>query len=194
MNSESPRRPIWRLNQGAFERLLLTLSPDRDAAGEEYLRLRRNLVRFFETRGFAVADEAADDVLNRLARKLESGDAIENISTYALGVARMVVLELRKSPLSKITSGIPENIEAKTDSEHNEKENTMKCLDHCLNALPEENRDLILKYYQGEKREKIESRQRLAGQMGIAQNALRNRAVRLRDKLELCISDCMKQH
>jgi len=195
MNSASPPRPIWRLNQEAFERLLRELAPDREEAGELYLRLRRNVVRFFEARGFAsVADEAADDVLNRLARKLEENQKLENLSTYALGVARMVVLELRKSPLSKTTNAVPDDIASERKTEEQPDEAALNCLDRCLDNLSTENRDLIISYYQGEKRTKIETRKRLADSLGIAQNALRNRAVRLRDKLEACVSNCISQN
>lgn len=182
----------WQLTQTAFDRLLLSLSADRDTAAEKYLLLKNNLNRFFAVRGFANAEDAADEVLNRLARKLESGETLENPNTYALGIARMVTLEIRKMPAYSTTDEIPEISVMPTDSESQEREEKLKCLEKCLSLLPAENRQIIVGYYQGEKREKIENRQKLADNLGIPQNALRNRAVRLRDKLEDCISDCLK--
>ncbi len=67
------------------------------------------------------------------------------------------------------------------------------CLTHCLGKLPDEGRDLIVRYYQGEKGSKIENRRQLAEDMGIPLQALRSRAVRLREKLETCMSVCMRK-
>jgi DNA-directed RNA polymerase specialized sigma24 family protein len=186
-------RISWQLTETAFERLLAALAEDRATAGEKYLLLRKNLVRFFESRGFSVGDDAADEVLNRLARKLEFGEIIENVNTYALGIARMLALELRKSLLHKTSDEIPEIAAAPFDAEAGEKEQKLKCLENCLGELSAENREIIVGYYRGEKREKIENRTRLAENLKIPQNALRNRAVRLRDKLEFCITDCLRK-
>lgn len=183
----------WQLTENAFERLLAALGEDRETAALEYLRLKNNLTRFFETRGFQTAEEAADEVLNRLARKSEAGEIYENVSTYALGIARMLALELRKSPLEKTSNDIPEIAVAAFDGAAEEREEKLGCLNHCLSELTNDNRRIIISYYQGEKREKIENRIRLAQDLDVPQNALRNRAVRLRDKLETCISHCLKK-
>lgn len=183
----------WQLTREAFDALLLNLDADRTKAGEKYLRLRKNLVRFFETRGIVQAEEAADETLNRLARKLDGGEQFENINSYALGVARYLALELRKSPAQKTVGELPEIGVSPFDAECEEKEIKLNCLDNCLKDLPSENREIIVGYYRGEKREKIENRHRLAESLQIPQNALRNRAVRLRDKLESCIRDCLRK-
>jgi RNA polymerase sigma factor (sigma-70 family) len=189
--SETATKTRWQLTQTAFDRLLAALAPSREEASEKYLSLRKNLARFFEARGFQTAEDAADEVMNRLARKLETSDQIENINTYALGVARMLALELHKSPARKTTDIIPEISVSPIDKEREQKEENLKCLEKCLRQLSDENRQIIVGYYQGEKREKIENRQKLADALGIPNNALRNRAVRLRDKLEVCLTDCL---
>ena len=183
----------WQLTQTAFDALLLNLDSNRADAGEKYLRLRKNLVRFFETRGIASAEEAADETLNRLARKLDGGEQFENVNSYALGIARMLALELRKSPAQKTSNELPEIGVSPFDAECEEKEIKLSCLDDCLKNLPPENREIIVGYYQGERREKIENRERIAAKLDIPNNALRNRAVRLRDKLESCIKDCLRK-
>jgi DNA-directed RNA polymerase specialized sigma24 family protein len=68
----------------------------------------------------------------------------------------------------------------------------MKCFDECLESLPPESRQLIIDYYQEERRAKIELRQQLADQLRIPVNALRIRAHRIRMSLERCISTCMQ--
>ncbi len=193
MKPEGALRVKWQLTQDAFDKLLAALGSNREEAGEKYLLLRKNLTRFFETRGFQTAEDAADEVLNRLARKLESGEQLENPNTYALGIARMLALELRKLPKQTNTEEMPEIGVAAFDEEQAEKERKLQCLEKCLRELPAENREIIVGYYQGEKRKKIENRQKLADDLKIPNNALRNRAVRLRDKLEICITDCLRE-
>lgn len=181
----------WQLTQEAFDKLLSALASNREEAGEKYLLLKKNLVRFFETRGLLSSEDLADEVINRLAKKLESGEELETPNIYAIGIARMVVLEARKKPQE--IDELPEISVLPNDEQQNEKEEKLKCLETCLHELPAENRQIIVGYYQGEKRTKIENRQKLANDLGIPQNALRNRAVRLRDKLESCITSCLRK-
>lgn len=190
--SEIATKTKWQLTQAAFDRLLAAFSSNREEAGEKYLLLRNNLVNFFEVRGISRAEEAADEVLNRLARKLEGGENLENPRTYALGIARMVALEFRRIPEQTADEELPEVETSSFDNETEETEGKLKCLEKCLHELTSENRQIIVGYYQGEKREKIENRQKLADNLGIPQTALRNRAVRLRDKLEGCITNCLR--
>ena len=186
-------QPKWSLTATAFDKLLSCLDTDREKSGEKYLLLRRNLVRFFEGRGLSEADEAADEVCNRLARKLDADERIENINQYAYGVARMLALEFYKKQTrqQKALSELPKNEIFPTETD--ETESWLECLHSCLNDLPAESRELILTYYRGDGRKKIENRQKLAEKLGIPQNALRNRAVRLRDKLKILIVKNLKR-
>jgi DNA-directed RNA polymerase specialized sigma24 family protein len=186
-------REKWKLTQQAFDKLLAALAFDRNEAGEKYLNLRKNLIRFFEARQVSTAEDAADEVINRLARKLENGEEFENINTYALGVARIVSLEISKSPDRKTSNELPEIGVSPFDKDTEEREEKLNCLEKCLRELSAENCQIIIGYYRGERREKIENRQKLADDLGIPNNALRSRAVRLRDKLEICITDCLKK-
>ncbi len=183
----------WNLTATAFGKFLLCLDTNREKSGEKYLLLRRNLVRFFEGRGFSEAEEAADEVCNRLARKLDAGEEIENVNQYAYGVARYLVLELYKEQTRRqqALNKLPEDEFFPT--ERDETELRLECLNRCLCDLSAENRELILTYYQGDGREKIENRRVLAEKLGIPQNALRNRAVRLRDKLKILVVRNLKK-
>jgi hypothetical protein len=53
------------------------------------------------------------------------------------------------------------------------------------------NREIILSYYQDERRAKIDRRKRLAEQLKISLDALRIRAHRIRKGLEKCIASCL---
>jgi RNA polymerase sigma factor (sigma-70 family) len=197
------RQPKWNLTETAFDKLLSCLAEDdgsssacdRERAGERYLLLRRNLVRFFEGRAVGgEAEEAADEVCNRLARKLEAGERFENINQFAYGVARLLALELYKTRAraERALNDLPTQETATPDEEEDENKFQLERLTRCLSELPEESRALILTYYSGDGRKKIENRRQLAEKLGIPQNALRSRAVRLRDKLKILVAGNLK--
>jgi hypothetical protein len=56
-----------------------------------------------------------------------------------------------------------------------------------MQSLTPEERFLIVRYYQGTQRSKIENRRALAANLGLTMNALSIRACRIREKLERCM-------
>jgi hypothetical protein len=52
---------------------------------------------------------------------------------------------------------------------------------------------LVLEYYRQERKAKIDHRKLLAAELGIAVNALRIRAHRIRRSLEQCVHTCLEQ-
>jgi DNA-directed RNA polymerase specialized sigma24 family protein len=189
----APPRRRWALTQEAFDKLLATLGPDRESAGSKYLEVRSNLIRFFEWRGCAFPEDHADETINRVAKRVAEGEEIRNPTSYFLGAARMLLLEIHKER-AKERQALSELANAETASyEFEELEPRVECLERCLASLSTENRELILQYYHGEKGEKIETRKRLSERFGMQINALRMRAVRLRERLLLCVSDCLKK-
>lgn len=77
-----------------------------------------------------------------------------------------------------------------SNDEAEEKEKRLDCLEKCVGKLDAQTREMIIGYYHGEERAKIENRRRLAEKFGISQNALTIRACRVREKLEKCVKDC----
>ena len=185
------------LTQESFAALLLFLDADRERAGEKYEDLRRTLIRFFEWRGAPFPEDHADETLSRVGHKLSEGIQIRNISNYCYEVARLVLLETLKShdkrrqPLESVQSELVTL--ADTLGENEEREARLACLDDCLRSLPHENSELILEYYRYEERGKIERRKALAERFGLRREALANRVQRLRDKLQYCVSACVKK-
>src|SRR5215510_14316765 len=90
---DSLSRRKWVLTQEAFDRLLASLGEDREVAGERYVEIRKNLVRFFEWRGSAFPEDHADETINRIAKRISDGEEIRNPGSYCLGVARLLLLE-----------------------------------------------------------------------------------------------------
>jgi DNA-directed RNA polymerase specialized sigma24 family protein len=70
-------------------------------------------------------------------------------------------------------------------------EQTQQCLERCLGALDAGQRAFILRYYQGDQSQRIANRKAMAHELGLDLNALRNRALRLRERLEKCVRECL---
>jgi DNA-directed RNA polymerase specialized sigma24 family protein len=190
---DNPSVSEWSLTEEAFARFLALLDPDTERAGEKYEKLRLTLMKFFDWRGAHFPEECADETFNRVAKKIESGEIVHDITTYCHGVARMIFLESIRRPEHKRVS-LDALASIGTASSAPEETNPQRdCLDHCLGSLPEEARQLILEYYESEKRGKIDNRLSLAEKLGIPLNALRSRAQRVRAKLEQCVNRCTKR-
>ena len=177
------------LTAGAFASLLTRLGPDAERAGSAYEHLRRALVSFFAWRGAATPEDCADETLDRLAARLDDGVAVEDVPRFARGIARMVLLEHWRRPDAR---SVPlDELPSAPAMEAPEDEALPRCLDRCLDELARDGRDLILEYYGGDGRRRIDRRKRMAQALGASESALRSRAQRLRDQLERCITRCM---
>jgi DNA-directed RNA polymerase specialized sigma24 family protein len=179
----------WEFTATAFERLLARLDADPDRAAEAYEVLRQTLTRFFDWRGAHFPDECADEAINRLARRLDEGAEVEDPRGYALGIARLVLMERSRSPQLR-QDELDEQTPAPPPARTDDRPHLHDCLDNCLAALPAESRTLILEYYQDQRRLKIDRRVRLATDLGLTAQALRSRAQRVRDRLERCVRGC----
>ena len=169
-----------------FEGFLDWLSPERDRAGEEYERLRFRLCTFFSQRQCGFADELADETINRVILK-SSEEKIENKIAYCYGVARNVYREsLRKDrphlDIDEVT------VAAKTPEEPSF---SRECLDKCLEKLSPDNRNLLLDYFSEAKLAKIQLHRRISEGLQTTQTALRMRVMRTKQKLKVCVQECM---
>jgi DNA-directed RNA polymerase specialized sigma24 family protein len=195
----------WVLSQDAFDMLLNRLDADRERAAERYEHIRRALILFFECRGSTSAEDHADTTINRAARRLLEGQDIrtENPVSYFYGIARNVLKEtwdasahtparLDGAPLAARMAVDPHR-EWEQAAERRRRERRIECLERCLAELSADARQLIADYYQGETRTKIDNRRRLAERLAIPINALRIRALRLRERLERCVVACMER-
>jgi DNA-directed RNA polymerase specialized sigma24 family protein len=193
MDSTSPKK-AWVLDQAAFDKLLANLDADRERAGQTYEDIRGKLVRFFEWRGSVFPEDHADEVINRVARKIDEGEPIRDFKNFVYGVARLFFLETlkeqNKEALALEQLSQPQ-MNYKPDEDESEPQHG--CLAMCLRQLTAENRELIIQYYRKERGAKIDNRKALAQQLRIPLNALRIRAHRIRTKIEDCINDCLRQ-
>jgi DNA-directed RNA polymerase specialized sigma24 family protein len=188
----------WVLSQTGFDALLGWLDEDRDRAGRKYETVRLRLIKIFNCRGCSDAEELADETINRVIARIDNiaehyeGEPL----AYFYGVSQKVHLEyLRKTKLWQVDAAGDEvkDVPAPFAMRADEVDTEYECLERCLEHLPEDNRKLVLNYYQHERQAKIDHRKQLAAQMGIAVNALRIRAHRIRVALEECVHDCLQQ-
>ena len=177
----------WVLTPESFDALLAWLDSDRNKAGQKYEEIRRRLIKLFTCRGCPEAEDLADETINRVIKRLPeieeqfTGEQIR----YFYGVANKVHLESlrRKPPVPPPVSPPDEELSAE-----------IECLEKCISELRNEHRVLVIEYYQEDKRAKIDHRKKLAEKLGIAANALRIRAYRIRASLEICLRECLSEN
>lgn len=191
-NGPFPTKPRG-LTQENFEALLAQLDADRERAAERYEVIRRKLVRLFEWRGCDTPEDLADETFDRVARRLREGVALRSGEPYGYfcGVAHLVYKEvLRQSSRQRLAleSGgwPPPECPPEVENAH------LDCLRRCLDRLTLDERNLVLRYHQGENNN-ILNRQALARELGIQLNALRIRVHRIRRKLEDCAHECLRR-
>jgi DNA-directed RNA polymerase specialized sigma24 family protein len=181
----------WSLTADALDKLLGSLDSDRDHAAHIYEEIRSQLVRIFIWRGCPYPEDYADETINRVAHKLADGERLADLPTYFFGVARMLVKEfhrkqqIEREALQKLSHATNFLTQSETT------ELRISCLERCLGEQPENAREMILAYYHGAKRAKIDNRKLLAKRLKVSLNTLRMQALRLRDKLESCVNECV---
>ena len=185
----------WVPTRRAFDQLLIWLDDGVDSAGQGYLDMRRRLVRYFERKRCVDANDLADDTLNRVMRRLEEEGTITaaSPSQYCHIVAKFVLLEyVRQGAQTHAHRPVPaDRLHAVQTNEQSDSGQTLHdCLERCLGELEPDEALLLVEYYQGEQRAKIERRRGLAAEFDLSPNALSIRACRIRDKLEACINRC----
>ena len=177
----------WVLTQEAFDALLGWLDSNREVAAERYERIRNRLIKIFACRGCSEAEDLADETINRVTSKLADiqpgfeGDP----ARYFYAVAKKILLEHSRP---KAPPPPPQE-----SSDDEDTELMYQRLELCLEKLTPANRELVLGYYHEEKHAKIENRKALAARLGIAVNALRIRAHRIRAWLQQCVKQSLQE-
>lgn len=194
----------WQASAESFARLLRWLDGDGgDSQGQKYEEMRQRLVTFFDRKNCSSPDDLADETLNRVMKWLEQTgkDTDDEPAKICYNTARFVFHESLRRPEQmqndldavpalrqpiedpRVTAGLTEEQEAK--------EQRLGCLEKCAAKLPGDDRELIVRYYYGEQRTKLDNRKVLAAERGMTANALNIKACRIRDKLRQCVTECL---
>jgi DNA-directed RNA polymerase specialized sigma24 family protein len=177
------------LTQDEFDALLAWLDPDRDLAAQKYEEIRRRLIKIFVCRGCPVAEDLADETIDRVAGKVAdvAPSYVGNPALYFYGVAKNIYHEwLRRPPPVPAPVPVVDPDPPVPDPEYD-------CLMECMKLLASKDQELILDYYQEEKQAKIDHRKKLAEGLGIGLNTLRIKVYRLRARLQECVEQLMKR-
>ena len=174
------------VTQEQFASFLKWLSPEGDRAGEEYERLRFRLCTFFSQRRCSFSDELADETINRVILKAGE-EQVEHKLAYCYGVARNVYRESLRRERNHLDI---DEVEI-ADKAPAERSFSGECLDKCLGELSPESRNLILEYFSEAKLAKIELHRHISERLEMTQTALRMRIMRIKQKLKICVQECM---
>lgn len=187
-----------------FRKFLSWLDEGVDSDGQRYLDVRRRLELYFDRKNCVAPGELADETLNRVARKLEENGEITDVAPlrYCYITAKYVFFETLGSekrspfyrPLTNSNSGNLSGQSAallKAGPATDQKEKIAACLKSNLKTLPTADQDLIVDYYSGRQRGRVERRTAQAARLGLTENALSDRAYRVRQKLEECVQMCV---
>jgi DNA-directed RNA polymerase specialized sigma24 family protein len=172
-----------------FEKLLAWLDPDSDEAGHKLNLIHTRLIKVFAARGCVDAESLADEVVNRVAVRIDT--VIMNYTDplrCCLGFVENVYREYMRDLQKRLTFKEPP---PPRPSDELEQEDT--CLEQCLESLTSPERDLFERYFHGEKRARINARKSLAAALQLTANALRIRAHHVRKEMHLCLVKCISQ-
>jgi RNA polymerase sigma factor (sigma-70 family) len=177
-----------------FNALLGWLHADSETAASIYETIRGDLIRIFRWRGCSDPEGMADETIIRVTRKVGeiAASYTGSPTAYFYGVARNLLHEYERKRETSLSPQVeqlvlPAPLVEKDDSH----ERTYECFEQCLKKLKAHERKLVLQYYQGNGRAKIDQRKRMADALGIDLNALRVRTRRIRTKLRECIEKCL---
>lgn len=198
----------WRATPESFARLLHWLdggSTDAEAQGQAYEAMRQRLVTYFDRKNCRTPDDLTDETLNRVMKWLEQHRKEEDAEPAKIcyNTARFVFHEylrrpehaqndLAELPVAHQPAEDP-RVTATLNEEEEAKEKRLSCLETCSAKLPTEDQEMIVRYYYGEQRVKLDNRKALAAERGMTANALNIKACRVRDKLRGCVTQCVCQ-
>ena len=181
----------WELTQEVWDSFIALLDADPERAGHRYESVRKKLIFFFRSRQCIPPEDWADEVLGRVIRKSVE-EEIRSFELYTLGIAKKVASEAYRDRANRsraLELDLPAPV---LDPEiWKEQDQRMNCLEECLQRLFARDRDLVLEYYRHVRQEKIQTKIKMAKELGISMGALRVRASRIRERLADCVKTCM---
>ncbi len=182
------------LTAESYTLLLRAFSFDEGEAGEVLSKLRDALVRFFQIKGDADAEDAADETLDRVAAKISEAVAIEDLTKYSFGVARLVFLEnLRKT--QKANTAFQEYQDETERQKTGEETDDFSQMRECFAKLADADKSLLQAYFTDVPPAELDEKRRaLTASLGVSQNNLRLKIFRLRRRLENCVREKRKNN
>jgi DNA-directed RNA polymerase specialized sigma24 family protein len=175
-----------------FRALLTRLDPDPARAWLAHEELRKKLIAYFEHNHHFEAEELAEEVLKRIARRPDL-QTLKNVVQFAFGVAR----NLRKENFRK-TSMRAEVLDMESIADQRggggsmeealvnyiSAKRKLQCFQRCIENLSAGEREIVRRYYPAENDDLEGRRLTLAADLGINVSALRTRIAGIKEKLQ----------
>lgn len=172
-----------------FEKFLAWLDAEADEAAQKFDRIHMRLIQIFIARGCVDAEMLADEVLNRVCVRIDQvktnyTEPIRCCVGFVDNVHREYLREQRKwdDPIPPPPPRPAKELEIED-----------MCLDECLGQFPISDRELVERYFHGEKSVRISGRKKLAVERKLTSNALRIQAFKLRKKFVSCFNACIER-
>ncbi len=180
-----------------FDALLAALASNGEDPGMAYEKVRRRLILYFNARSVQDPELAADETLDRLARKISDfvPGGPESLTAFVYAFANNVRHEAyrraSRNPLMD-EAFLPE-IGVPAGSINEAVDRRIECLTECLKGLPEIDRKLLIEYYSEERAKKIELRKKISSREGISINNLHTKIYRIRSRIRKKILECLEK-
>ena len=172
-----------------FERLLAWLGSDSDEAGRKFNTIHARLVKVFASRGCVDAESLADEVCNRIAVRIDTiKTSYSDPLPCFLGFVENVYREDRRDQQKLLNLKEPVRPRPPEELERED-----ECLKRCLGTLNQPEREIFVRYFQDERRTRINNRKKLATELVLTANALRIRAHHLRKEIHHCMVECLSE-
>ena len=162
---------------------------------EWLISIRQKLIRFLAAEGCPDAQNCADETIFRVVNAVSKGATIDvQPATFTYAVAKLVEKECRRKRTRLNESQIYETTPEPPLADDSTKDLLYLCLERCLQELSLFERALIIKYYEGlQSGEDMRNRKEMAARLGMSLEKLRKEAIKIRKKLETCITHCLER-
>jgi DNA-directed RNA polymerase specialized sigma24 family protein len=186
MGSRQDKRTLTAEEFGKF---LRWLSVNDEMATREYQVIRTKLIRYFTQKGCPDPDALFDKTVDIVVGKMDTCEQYSSPLAYCYGVAKNV---WRQDLRERRSVTLDESVPSPAHADAGIHEQELKCLEECLDRLPPSERDIVIRYHQGQSHDKIETRKRLADGLG-GLNVLRIKMCRIRKHLRVCVAECVQR-
>lgn len=171
----------------SFRILLEALKSHSSDAGSAYTNLRNSLVRYFQIKDDVDTDEAADEVLDRVALKLSQNTEIKNLTQYSFGVASLIFLE-RLRAAAKNKKAQTEFYAAREKQSNDDLQDDFVYFRECFQKLSLAEKNFMKDYFPDLPfTELTPHREKLCAEKKLSINNLRIKIYRLKQRLEDCV-------
>lgn len=173
-----------------FEKFLLWLGSVGAPSDSRFIFIQTRLIQIFASRGCCDAESLADEVINRVAVRIDTVvQKYPDPFRCCLGFVDNVHHEYLRDERKKASAREPPKPRPADELERED-----ECLQQCMGDLEKDEQHVFVQYFGGEKQTRKDARRKLREDRRLTANALRIQAHRLRKRLHDCMRECLGQN